>query len=261
MGERIGDEHHATRVMAGLAMSTRRQRRAHYARACVKDRCMAASPRLSRCHYVGSHAARLHRRGSLIVEEFVMSRSIFALATLTAAALSATAGLTTASAGEKPGEGDTKLIESAMQAAPAKVASNATVVAMQTDGTTRTVRAGNNGFTCMADSPATPGPDPMCMDAAALEWAHAWIGHKAPPSGKVGFMYMLAGGTDASNTDPYATKPTANNHWVETGPHVMIVGADASFYDMYPKNADPDTSVPYVMWSGTPYQHLMVPVK
>jgi hypothetical protein len=41
----------------------------------------------------------------------------------------------------------------------------------------------------------------------------------------------------------------------------MIVGADPSFYELYPKNADPDTTVPYVMWSGTPYQHLMAPVK
>jgi hypothetical protein len=39
------------------------------------------------------------------------------------------------------------------------------------------------------------------------------------------------------------------------------VGADASFYDAYPKNADPDTSAPYVMWAGTPYQHLMAPVR
>ncbi len=65
----------------------------------------------------------------------------------------------------------------------------------------------------------------------------------------------------ASNTDPYATKPGVANHWVKTGAHVMIVGADASFYDMYPKSADPDTSVPYVMWAGTPYEHLMIPVK
>ena len=75
---------------------------------------------------------------------------------------------------------------------------------------------------------------------------------RQPPAGKVGFMYMLAGGTDASNTDPYAQKPTATNHWVKTGPHIMVVGADASFYDSYPKGADPDTSVPYVMWAGTP---------
>ena len=36
---------------------------------------------------------------------------------------------------------------------------------------------------------------------------------------------MLAGGTDASHTDPYAQKPEASNNWIQTGPHVMIVGA------------------------------------
>ena len=41
----------------------------------------------------------------------------------------------------------------------------------------------------------------------------------------------------------------------------MIVGADASFYDQYPKLADPDTASPYVMWADTPYRHLMAPVR
>ena len=156
---------------------------------------------------------------------------------------------------------DAQLIASALTAAPAKVANEASIVAMEANGTMRTLRKGTNAFTCMPDNPATPGPDPMCMDKNAMEWVHAWVAHKPPTAGKVGFMYMLAGGTDASNTDPYATAPAPSNHWIKTGPHVMIVGADASFYDGYPKNPDPDTSVPYVMWAGTPYQHLMAPVK
>jgi hypothetical protein len=41
----------------------------------------------------------------------------------------------------------------------------------------------------------------------------------------------------------------------------MVVGADASFYDQYPKGATPDTKAPYVMWAGSPYQHLMAPVQ
>ncbi|GAA0714856.1 hypothetical protein [Dokdonella soli] len=156
---------------------------------------------------------------------------------------------------------DAELIASAMRAAPAGVAKAATIVAMGEDGKMRTLRKGTNGFTCMPDNPTTPGPDPMCMDANAMEWANAWMGHKTPPAGKVGFMYMLEGGTDASNTDPYATKPEPNNHWIKTGPHVMIVGAEASFYDAYPKNPDPDTTQPYIMWAGTPYQHLMAPIR
>ena len=156
---------------------------------------------------------------------------------------------------------DAELIASAESAAPPNVGKKATIIAMDADGKMRTIRKGTNNFTCMPDNPATPGPDPMCMDPAAMEWVHAYVSHATPPSGKVGFMYMLSGGTDASNTDPYAAKPTATNHWIQTGPHVMIVGADPSFYDLYPKSADPDTSVPYVMWAGTPYQHLMAPVK
>ena len=165
--------------------------------------------------------------------------------------------------GKKGGSsaGDQKMIKSAMLAAPKKVSAAATIVAMGADGKMRTLREGTNGFTCMPDNPATPGPDPMCMDKAAWEWAGAWMGHKTPAVGKVGFMYMLSGGTDASNTDPYAIKPSAKNHWIKTGPHIMVVGAAADFYDMYPKSPDPDTSVPYMMWAGTPYQHLMVPVK
>jgi len=102
---------------------------------------------------------------------------------------------------------DKQMIESAMSAAPAKVSKGATIVAMEADGKMRTLRQGTNGFTCMPDNPATPGPDPMCMDKNSMEWVHAWVAHKQPAPGKVGFMYMLAGGTDASNTDPYAAKP------------------------------------------------------
>jgi hypothetical protein len=152
------------------------------------------------------------------------------------------------------------LIKSAETAAPGAIASGAAVYAVGEDGKMKTLREGSNGFWCMPDSPATPGPDPMCGDANAMEWAMAWIGKTAPPKGKVGFMYMLAGGTDASNTDPYATAPSADNGWVKTGPHVMIMNA----MDMmagYPADAAPDTSKPYVMWAGTPYQHLMVPVQ
>ena len=134
---------------------------------------------------------------------------------------------------------DKELIKSAMSAAPAKIAQGATIVVMEHDGKMRTRRKGTNSFTCMPDNPATPGPDPMCFDKNAAEWVMAWVEHKAPPAGKVGLMYMLAGGTDASNTDPYATKPEPNNNWIKTGPHIMIVGADASFYDQYPKTRSP----------------------
>ena len=164
-------------------------------------------------------------------------------------------------AANHPVTSDAQLIASAMHAAPARVAKGATIVAMGADGAMRTLRKGTNGFTCMPDNPSTPGPDPMCMDQNAMEWINAYMAKKTPPTGKLGMMYMLAGGTDASNTDPYAQKPDGGNHWIKTGPHFMIVGADPAFYANYPKSADPDTSAPYVMWPGTPYEHLMAPIR
>ena len=150
-------------------------------------------------------------------------------------------------------------VASAMSAAPAAISQDATIVQAQADGSMKTLREGKNGWTCMPDSPTTPGPDPMCMDANAAKWAAAWMGKKTPPEGTAGVMYMLEGGTDASNTDPYATAPTADNNWVKTGPHIMVVGSK-DILAGYPSGPKPDTSAPYVMWAGTPYAHLMVPV-
>ncbi|HXX09103.1 MAG TPA: hypothetical protein VEJ43_13655 [Pseudolabrys sp.] len=155
---------------------------------------------------------------------------------------------------------DEEIIKSATSAAPVAISKNATVIDIGADGKVRVVRKGTNNFTCMADNPNTPGPDPMCADRNAMQWVDAWIKKKAPPRNKVGFMYMLAGGTDASNTDPFAQKPMANNNWVETGPHVMIVGAKGML-DNYPRDAKPDTTQVYVMWPNTRYEHLMIPVK
>ena len=155
---------------------------------------------------------------------------------------------------------DAELIKNAESASPAAVGAGATIYAPQADGSMKTLREGTNGFWCMPNDPNTPGNDPMCGDANSMEWAMAWMGKKDPPKGKVGLIYMLAGGSDASNTDPFATAPTETNNWIKTGRHVMIMNA----MDMmagYPTDAKPDTSRPYVMWAGTPYQHLMVPVE
>ena len=149
-------------------------------------------------------------------------------------------------------------VASAMSAAPAAISDKATIVQAQADGSMKTLREGTNGWTCMPDSPTTPGPDPMCMDANPAKWAQAWIGKKDPPADTVGVMYMLEGGTDASNSDPYATAPTAENDWINTGPHIMIVGSKEILAG-YPSGAKPDTASPYVMWAGTPYAHLMIP--
>jgi hypothetical protein len=178
---------------------------------------------------------------------------------LMAAALAATSAAQVSADAPPAAKSDKDLIVNALSAGPASIAHDATVVVMGDKGM-RTLQKGTNGWVCMPDDPGSPGNDPMCMDPNAWAWLQALMDHK-PPADKVGFMYMLQGGSDASNTDPYATAPAKGMHWVTTGPHVMVVGPGAKLMAGHIKGADPDTSKPYVMWADTPYEHLMIPVK
>src|ERR1700723_521823 len=127
---------------------------------------------------------------------------------------------------------DAEMIEHLKGSAPPAVLDNATILNMASDGNMAVARKGTNGWTCM-----DPGGAPMCADKAAMEWAEAWQS-KGPAPQKLGFIYMLNGDNGASNTDPYATKETPDNNWVKTGPHVMIVGAEAKgMMQAYPRDA------------------------
>jgi len=149
---------------------------------------------------------------------------------------------------------DEQMLEHLKGTAPAGILKDATILNMGADGKMKPIRTGTNGWTCM-----DPGGSPMCADASAMEWATA-LDAKGPAPQKLGFSYMLKGDEGASNTDPYAVKETPDNNWVKTGPHVMIVGAEArSLMQGYPRTAKPDPTKPYVMWPDTPYEHLMLP--
>ena len=155
---------------------------------------------------------------------------------------------------------DAAKIANAMSAAPAALSRNASVAEMNGDGSMKELRHGTNGWTCVPDDPSSPGNDPMCLDANAMEWLHAYM-KKAPPPEKVGFIYMLQGGWDFSNIDPYATKPDGGKPTI-TGPHVMVVGPAVKSIPGYDRTGNgANVKVPYVMWKDTPYEHLMVPVR
>ena len=160
-------------------------------------------------------------------------------------------------AATKASPADAALIKKAESGGPAGISKSATIVAMSEDmKSTRTVRRGTNGYTCMVIGPE----DPMCADENAMAWFDAYMAKKEPAKDKIGFVYMLMGDHGASNTDPFAQAETPTNNWVQTGPHVMIVGAKGMTAG-YPSAAKADPTKAYVMWSGTPYEHLMLPVK
>jgi hypothetical protein len=139
-------------------------------------------------------------------------------------------------------------------AAPDQIIANATIVMIMQDGKPKSLQTGTNGFTCMLEASGTP----FCADENAVAWQKAAASKSDPPN-KIGFIYMLAGDTGTNNEA--AGQRASHQHWVQTGPHVMIVGPAVREMVGYPRNVDvPDPTQPYAMFPGTPYEHLMLPV-
>ncbi|WP_297779013.1 hypothetical protein [uncultured Roseovarius sp.] len=140
--------------------------------------------------------------------------------------------------------------------APAAVLEDSTLLNMKEDGEKQVLREGTNGWTCMY-----PGTNPMCADESSMSFLQAWMNKENPPE-TLGFVYMLLGDEGASNTDPYAEAEKSDNQWVVAGPHVMIVGsAAAPLLQSYPSEVPEGVDQPWVMWPGTPYAHLMIPME
>lgn len=149
-------------------------------------------------------------------------------------------------------------ISVAMSAAPAAVATDATIMDWDSAGAMVELRPGTNGWMCMPDAaPAAPGNDPICVDGAWQQWFGAYMAQETPQISTVGVSYMLQGGLAASNTDPFATVPPEGADWISDPPHLMIIVPDPSQLAGLP--TDHAHGGPYVMWAGTPYAHIMIP--
>ena len=149
------------------------------------------------------------------------------------------------------------LIKDALSAAPPEIAKTAMVM----DWDHSMLKNGSGPYTCMPSDPDTRaqgGRDPMCVDKVWEAWADALMNKKPFKATGIGIAYMLAGDTGASNIDPYATAATPTNQWVVEGPHLMVIAPDAAQLEAL--STDPHKGGAYVMWKGTPYVHIMVPV-
>lgn len=151
-------------------------------------------------------------------------------------------------------------IQNAMSAAPPVVAKDATIIdsPATAGGESVVLRQGTNGWICYTDRPVSPGNDPQCYDKQWNLLNDAMMSGQPYTTTAPGIGYMLQGGSDESNTDPMATAPAPGDDWIATPPHIMILvpgGFDAADFATEPKQDEP-----YIMWDGTPYEHLMVPV-
>jgi hypothetical protein len=151
-------------------------------------------------------------------------------------------------------------IDSAMSAAPASISAHATILEYVMDGAGKFVvlQDGSNDWSCFPDDTNTPGNDPMCLDPTWMDWLYAIVAGDEPTTAVAGIAYMLQGGSTPSNTDPLATAPAAGEEWLSDPPHIMLLLPGALDQSAY--STDHDSGEPYIMWAGTPYEHLMVPM-
>jgi len=141
----------------------------------------------------------------------------------------------------------------AISAAPPNIAKGAKVVDVDDSGKEIVLREGTNGFTCYPGHPGVVGGQPYCANEPAVQWEQDLAAHKSKPTNtEPGIEYMLMGGTDWSGSDPNASSGTP----IKEPPHWMIM------WPFDPKttglSAEPKQTGTWIMWSGTPYAHLMI---
>ena len=119
-------------------------------------------------------------------------------------------------------------------AAPSFIAANCTVI--DSDGKT-ILREGTNGWTAMPGNPR---------------------GMSDPENG---WMYMLHGDMGEDNTKHlvFNKEDAAVGHWIESGPHIMLMPKDPA--SLRGQTSDFNSGGPYIMFEGTGYDHIMIPVE
>ncbi len=165
------------------------------------------------------------------------------------------------SSGPEPGTPEWN-ISDAMSAAPAAVSAGATVVSWAAGaGSEREVlRTGANGWTCFPGSPVTPTDDPTCGNRAWSTWFDAWASRTTPDLRAIGFSYWLKPTAAASNDDPFLLAPGPGQDWIPHPPE-FSVHLPSELLEMAVFSSDQGSGGPWIMFAGTPYAHLMVPLR
>ena len=153
-------------------------------------------------------------------------------------------------------------IARAVSAAPKSIGDHAAVAEIDEHGKITPLRSGSNGWTCIPHDPGTPLGHPLCLDKAGMEWMTDAMSGRIPSADKTGYSYMLQGGTSWSAVDVTAMAlPPGQKHYITIPPHIMIMNAKIAQDSGFPSGeTSPDTSKPFVIYGGTPYAILIIPI-
>ena len=132
-----------------------------------------------------------------------------------------------------------------------------------------TLRNGSNGWTCMVGNPR-PAPTaawssaheamPVCTNGVGMKWMNDFMAGKAPQIEWDTCMWMLYGDVGEDNTTPgVLDKADAQDpsKWIDSGLHLTLLPKHLASLDGI--SDDFDSGAPYVMFSGTPFAHVMIP--
>jgi|TARA_B100000959_G_scaffold264600_1_gene305247 hypothetical protein len=155
-------------------------------------------------------------------------------------------------------------------AAPDYIANEATIV----DANMNILREGSNGWTCLPANPRGMSDSengwknpheamPACVDGQSMLWMQGYMSGTKPGEKMTtdGFAWMLHGDMGEDNSTPmiFNEEDSKPGHWIESGPHLMRMPKDPSSLDGI--TSDFNSGAPYVMFAGTDYAHLMIPVE
>lgn len=146
-------------------------------------------------------------------------------------------------------------IARAITAAPSDITNEATI--MDVDGAI--LRAGTNEWVCIPGVGLIPGDKhPMCNDPVWMKWMAAIASGSAFTTDVIGVSYMMAGDPLLNADNPMATDPNDGGVWRQEGAHVMLLFPDMDVLADVPRN--PFVGGPYIMWGGTPMEHVILPI-
>ena len=87
------------------------------------------------------------------------------------------------------------------------------------------------------------------------------VSGKKPELDYDGWMYMLHGDMGEDNTKQLVFKKedAVKGHWIESGAHLMLMPKDPT--SLKGQTTDFNSGSPYIMFEGTGYDHIMIPVE
>ncbi len=99
-------------------------------------------------------------------------------------------------------------------------------------------------------------PNAQCYNRYDMEWLNAYDAGGEPKLDGPGVIQRLQ--RDPSFSDPYATEAGPGAEWTELGSHIEILPGDQ--LDPVANGTD-HYGGPWVMWPGTPCEHVHLPLR